>query len=526
MTTAVGTIAQPLRSGLGSAFGVILILLAWDLAARATAGSFVLAAPAEVLNWLVANRGLMGRALAETLANAAAGFVIGNLAAILLAVVALAWPRAERAVMNLALLIFCLPLVATGPILRVLLGPGDGPQIWLAALAVYYTTLVPLMVGLRAAPASWLDLVRIYGRGRWTEIVRVRARAALPYLFAGLQIAAPAAFLGAMVGEFTGAERGMGVLTVRFIRAMDVPAIWALACVAALVSILVFAAIGWLARFVLDEKPPVIIAPAQAVGALGVTARMLRTLTLAVLALALWWAVIQIAQLNPFFAKGPDDVARALLSAPDAAETRARLGTALVETAVYVVPGWAAGLGLGAAIAIVLILFPPIAAVAMPVAVALRAIPIVTTAPLIVLVLGRGAVGTISLVAVMVFFPSLVACLHGLRQAPGQIMDVFDSYAAGPVSRLIHVRIPAMLPAFFASARMSVPAAILAVTVVEWLATGRGIGSLMALSASLSEYDMLWSAIMATAVLAVLFHAGVSALERVVLARTAPEQVG
>ena len=75
----------------------------------------------------------------------------------------------------LALLVFCLPLVATGPILRVLFGPGDGPQVTLAALAVYYTTFLPLLVGLRAAPASWFDLVRSYGRGRLTELVQVRA---------------------------------------------------------------------------------------------------------------------------------------------------------------------------------------------------------------------------------------------------------------------------------------------------------------------------------------------------------------
>ncbi|MEO0746710.1 MAG: ABC transporter permease subunit, partial [Pseudomonadota bacterium] len=181
---------------------------------------------------------LMARALWVTLGNAAAGFVIGNLAAVALAAIALVWPRSERVVTGLALLIFCLPLVATGPILRVLFGPGPGPQIVLAALAVYYTTLIPLLVGLRAAPDSWFDLVRSYGRGRFAALIHVRAMAALPYLFTGLQIAAPAAFLGAMVGEFTGAERGMGVLTVRAIRALDVDMTWGLATVATAVSIL------------------------------------------------------------------------------------------------------------------------------------------------------------------------------------------------------------------------------------------------------------------------------------------------
>jgi len=139
--------------------------------------------------------------------------------------------------------------------------------------------------------------------------------------------------------------------------------------------------------------------------------------------------------------------------------------------------------------------------------------------------LGRGAVGTITLVAVMVFFPTFVACLHGLRQAPGQVMDVFDSYAAGPFARLVRVRIPAMLPAFFAAARMAVPASVLAVTVVEWLATGAGVGSLMALSASLSDYDMLWSAVVLVSVLSALGYAAVGMVERRVLKVYAPEQL-
>jgi sulfonate transport system permease protein len=160
----------------------------------------------------------------------------------------------------------------------------------------------------------------------------------------------------------------------------------------------------------------------------------------------------------------------------------------------------------------------------MPLAIALRSVPIVTTAPLIVLLLGRGATGTIVLVAVMVFFPAFVACLHGLRQAPGQVMDVLDSYAAGPLQRLLRVRIPAMLPAFFAAARMSVPAAVLAVTVVEWLSTGKGIGSLMAISASLSNYAMLWSAVVIVAVLSALGYAGVGLIEARVLRTYAPEQ--
>jgi sulfonate transport system permease protein len=504
--------------------GVILLLLGWEIAGRALDEAFVLAAPSEVLAYLVREWALMGRALSVTLANAAVGYLIGNLAAVALATVALLWPRSERVVTGLALLVFCLPLVATGPILRVFFGPGPGPQITLAALAVYYTTLIPLLVGLRAAPASWFDLVRSYGRGRLSALLHVRAMASLPYLFAGLQIAAPAAFLGAMVGEFTGAERGMGVLTVRALRALDVEMTWALATVATAVAILAYLAIGAVARRLLRDAPPVILAPPPAPRT-GRGAGWSDPLLVALIALAAWAGALALFDLNPFFAKGPDDVFRALITASDAAETRARLGAALGETAVFLLPGYLAGLLSGAGLAILLVLVPRLAGTAMPLAIALRSVPIVTTAPLVVLLLGRGATGTIVLVAVMVFFPTFVACLHGLRQAPGQVMDVLDSYAAGPIDRLLRVRLPAMLPAFFAAARMAVPASVLAVTVVEWLATGNGIGSLMALSASLSDYDMLWSAVVLVAVLSALGYAGVERIERRILKVFAPEQL-
>jgi ABC-type nitrate/sulfonate/bicarbonate transport system permease component len=505
--------------------GVVLLLVAWEIAARALTEAFVLAAPSEVAAYLAGEWALMARALGVTLGNAAAGYVVGNLAAVMLAGIALLWPRSERVVTGLALLVFCLPLVATGPILRVFFGPGPGPQIALAALAVYYTTLIPLLVGLRAAPDSWFDLVRSYGRGRIAALVHVRSMAALPYLFAGLQIAAPAAFLGAMVGEFTGAERGMGVLTVRAIRALDVEMTWSLATVATAVAIAAYLAIGAVSRRLLLDTPPVILASPPAAGSARRRSGLLDTVLVAMIALGLWWGLIAAFQLNPFFAKGPGDVFRALALAPDAAETRAALAAALGETAFYLLPGYLAGLAAGAGLAVLLVLVPTLASTAMPLAIALRSVPIVTTAPLVVLLLGRGGTGTIVLVAVMVFFPTFVACLHGLRQAPGQVMDVLDSYAAGPVARLVRVRIPAMLPAFFAAARMAVPASVLAVTVVEWLATGNGIGSLMALSASLSDYDMLWSSVVLVSVLSALGYAVVGAVEARILRTYAPEQL-
>ena len=520
----MGAVAGRRRIGWSPFVGLAIALLLWQSLAWLS-GRFIVASPAEVVGYFSDNWAMLIRAAWITTKAAAIGFVWGNLAAIALAVIVFILPRAERLLTGLALLGFCLPLVATGPILRVLFGPGEGPQITLAALAVYYTTYLALLVGLRAIPQSWSDLVRSYGRGRRAELIHIRAMASLPYLIAGLQIAAPAAFLGAMVGEFTGAERGMGVLTIRAMRALDVPATWSLAILASGIAMMAYWAFGALGRRLTYAAPEILLsAPGPQIRASpwrGVG----RLVLLVLVVLILWQGVMDAFDLNRFFAKRPGDVWDYLVTRPEAGANRAALLGAFGETLRLTAPGYLAGLIFGAGLAALLVVAPSLAVGVMPLAVALRSVPIVTTAPLIVLALGRGATGTITIVAVMIFFPTLVACLHGLRQTPGQVVDVFDSYKASRWRLLVSARIPAMWPAFFASARMAVPAALLAVTTTEWLATGRGIGNLMALTASTSNYNMLWSSIVVLAGAAGLAYAGVGYIERAVLQRYAAEQM-
>lgn len=504
-----------------SVLWLAVALIAWEALDRALHDSVLVAGPIAILVHLMDNAGLLARATAETARNAVLGFLWGNLAAAALAALVVVVPRLERVVSALALLLFSLPLIATGPILRVLFGPGNGPQVTLAALAVYYTTFLALLVGLRAVSQSWTDLMAIYGRGRWSTLLRIRARASLPYLVIGLQIAAPAAFLGAMIGEFTGAERGLGVLTLRAMRGLETEATWALAVLSAGTAMAAYGAIGWLGGRALGYVPVILLSASRPRASWSFAARLIEAAGIALLVVALWQVAMDAFDLNRFFAKRPGDVLTFLATPVN----RQTLLAALGETIAFTIPGYVAGLVMGAGLAALLVLSPPLERATMPIAVALRAVPIIATAPLLVLAFGRGFTGTMVIVAVMIFFPTLVACLQGLRQAPGQIVDLFGLYGASRWHLLRSVRIPAMLPAFFASARMAVPAALLAVTTAEWLATGRGIGVLMAMTASTSDYNMLWSCVAALGLVAAAFFAAVALVERAVLARYAPEQL-
>ncbi|WP_300072969.1 ABC transporter permease subunit [uncultured Ruegeria sp.] len=498
-----------------------VVLVLWEGALRLVPGSLLVSSPLAIAGYVSNNAALLARAALETSVNAAQGFVWGNLAAIGLGTIMIVFPRSARTLSAVCLLVFCVPLIASGPILRVLFGPGTGPQIALAALAVYYTTLLTLLVGLRAVSQTWTDLMRVYGRGPMSTLIRARARASLPYLFVGLQISAPAALLGAMIGEFTGAERGLGVLTLRAMRGLDTNATWALALIAALIAMIAYGSIGWLGQRVVAYRP-VILLSAPAVSARQRPWKYLVEIVFTTaFVLILWQVSMDALDLNRFFAKRPGDVWAFLAEA----QNRNTVLSALAETLSFAVPGYLAGLALGAALAALVVLSPALNRATMPVAVALRAVPIITTAPLLVLAFGRGLVGTMVVVAVMIFFPTFVACQQGLRQTPGQVVDLFRSYDAGRWHLLRAAQIPAMLPAFFASARMAVPAALLAITTVEWLATGKGIGVLMATTASTSNYNMLWSCVVILAVVAVVVYAAVASVEHRVLRIYANEQV-
>jgi ABC-type nitrate/sulfonate/bicarbonate transport system permease component len=383
---------------LRAALGWLVVIGLWELLGRTLlAGRHLIGTPSGIAVALVENAEVYGRGLLFTTREALAGYLLGNLAAVALALLVVLLPGLERIVLRFALVVYCLPLVALGPLLRLVYGFGDGPQITLAALAVYYLTLVPLLVGLRAVPRSWLDLTASYGRGRWTTLVTVRARAALPYLMAGLQASVPAAFLGALVGEFTGAERGLGVLSILALRSLDTDGLWALMVLSAAVSLLGYGVVSLIARRASPDRPTVLLTPpgsAPRRSALGRWGRAVGgALATTAIVLVAWVVLFEALGLNPYFAKRPWDVWDWLVASADAGEHRAELLEAVAETVAVATPGYFAGLAMGLLLAVAFSLSSRVRRALTPVAVALRCVPIIAIAPLLVAALGRGHAG-------------------------------------------------------------------------------------------------------------------------------------
>lgn len=189
-----------------------------------------------------------------TVTEAAVGYFWGNLAALLLAATVLVVPALERLVTQLAVVSYCLPIVAIGPLAFIVIGSPahgepSGTAVLLAGISVFFTTVVGAVAALKSADKSSLDLIAVYGGGRLKQLLKVQLMSALPGILTALKIAVPAAVLGAVLGEYVGGvDQGIGPAMVNAQQNLQIARAWGVALVAGLVAGLGYAALGAITR--------------------------------------------------------------------------------------------------------------------------------------------------------------------------------------------------------------------------------------------------------------------------------------
>jgi ABC-type nitrate/sulfonate/bicarbonate transport system permease component len=235
--------------------GPVALLVVWEiLALTVFAGKHSVPTPVGVVRGMWNDRGLYGDNAPTTLREAGLGYLWGNLAALGLAGLVSLVPFLEKTLLRIAITSYCIPIVAIAPVLNIVLN-GDAPKATLAALSVFFTTLVGALLGLRSADANSLDVVRAYGGGRWAALAKVRFRFALPATFAGLRIAAPAALLGAVIGEYLGGDTGLGIAMINSEQGLEINRTWGIAMFVTLVALIGYIITELVARWLTPWAP-------------------------------------------------------------------------------------------------------------------------------------------------------------------------------------------------------------------------------------------------------------------------------
>jgi ABC-type nitrate/sulfonate/bicarbonate transport system permease component len=125
---------------------------------------------------------------------------------------------------------------------------GLGPKVAIVALICFFPIAVNLVDGLRTVDDGLLKLARSMGASRLTRLRKVELPSAVPYLFSGLRVAATVAVIGAVFGEWAGADKGLGRVVLLGINQLETPRVYAGIVILMAMSLLMFAAVTVLQR--------------------------------------------------------------------------------------------------------------------------------------------------------------------------------------------------------------------------------------------------------------------------------------
>jgi putative hydroxymethylpyrimidine transport system permease protein len=196
---------------LGASMALALGL--WQaLVVLASLPPFILPGPARVAATLWSSRALIVEhgliTAAEVLIGLALGAVLGGVSAIGLA----ASPVARRLIRPMMVFSQAIPVFALAPILTLWLGYGLASKIAMALLIIYFPVTSAFFDALMRTPQPLLDLGRVMGANPARLMWHIRVPAALPGFATGLRLAAVYAPIGAIIGEWVGASKGLGYL--------------------------------------------------------------------------------------------------------------------------------------------------------------------------------------------------------------------------------------------------------------------------------------------------------------------------
>jgi len=227
-----------------------LLILWWASVKVFGIRPFIAPSPDAVVMMLWRKLDILMANLAPTAIEAVVGFLLGNVAAIATATVFVHRRMIAEAFFPIAVMVNTIPVVAKAPILVLLLGNGMEPKIAIAALIVFFPTLVNMVRGLESVNPQALELMRVLSASKRDVFWKLRVYNSLPYLFSALKIAASMAVIGAIVGEWIGSNEGIGALIIQATYAFDTPLLYATIIVGSTFSACFFLVISAIERLV------------------------------------------------------------------------------------------------------------------------------------------------------------------------------------------------------------------------------------------------------------------------------------
>ena len=243
------------KANLPAAILVFALLMVWQGAAMGIGAAYILPSPVQVLRRLWELRGPLFTAhLPATMEVVGVGLAISIALGLALAVLMDASPVAEKALYPLIIASQTIPTTALAPLFVLWFGYSVWSKVLVTVLITFFPVVVTVFDGFRSVKAEMRELLFTFGANRRQIFWKLKIPAVQPYFFSALKMASPLSVIGAAIGEWLGAQSGLGYFSRRMMTQLDGAGVFAPILLLSLAAMLLVAVVSAVERRVVTWR--------------------------------------------------------------------------------------------------------------------------------------------------------------------------------------------------------------------------------------------------------------------------------
>ena len=234
---------------------LFVLLVIWQAGAMGMDAAYILPSPTPILVRRWELRGpLLTAHLPATLLCTGIGLAISVVLGLLLAVLMDASPTAEKMLYPLIVASQTIPTTALAPLFVLWFGYTIWSKVLVTVLITFFPIAITVFDGFRSASTDMIDMLKTFGAGKREIFQKLKLPAALPYFFSAIKMAIPLSIIGAAIGEWLGAQAGLGYFSRRMMTQLDGAGVFAPIVLLSVVAMLAVAAVSWLEKKIITWR--------------------------------------------------------------------------------------------------------------------------------------------------------------------------------------------------------------------------------------------------------------------------------
>ncbi len=237
------------RGNLPALIFLFALLMLWQLGAMEVNAAYILPTPLQILQKLWELRVILFTVhLPATMTVTGIGLLISMVLGLGLAVIMDGSPLVQKCLYPVVVASQTIPTTAIAPLFVLWFGYGIWSKVLVTVLMTFFPITITVYDGLRAAKTEMSELLETYGATRWDIFCKIKVPCALPYFFSAIKMAVPLSIIGAAIGEWLGAQSGLGYFSRRMMTQLDGAGVFAPIVLLSAVAMLAVALVELLER--------------------------------------------------------------------------------------------------------------------------------------------------------------------------------------------------------------------------------------------------------------------------------------